>query len=309
MNYKIWVIRKIAVEYNDGNHYLDHNSINGKAHSFFNSQEEAMNAWHKLEVANARNNSWWNQYLGYEIRDALSNRDIKNKLGEEMLACAKEKDFEYYDDWTVEEFYNIKFIDYYQTDVFNLLNDDLVVKVLLIAQVNRYKVVECQKNSGSYVIEWNKNPSLRETDDNNSNISTRCNKCRVLTSWSEQKAYWTEFVTDYWGDVRLKCFTVLDADIFKMNFQRDYTYSCPEHTFLLEIKGLLTALTDQPSIVNSLLTRQEDYLYNPEENILVIKTAKGLFNINPLLKNPIFEIRQLTIEQILKIEAGLAEYV
>jgi hypothetical protein len=47
--------------------------------------------------------------------------------------------------------------------------------------------------------------------------------------------------------------------------------------------------------------------YNVESQVLNIADDQALFAINPLLKNPIFEVRQLTIEQIAEIEAMLDE--
>lgn len=78
-----------------------------------------------------------------------------------------------------------------------------------------------------------------------------------------------------------------------------------------KIKGSLEELSDSPSLLASLLqnTKGMKFVEKEKKSFIKIKTEKGadICSLNELLKKPLFEIKELTIDQVVAIEKELAE--
>lgn len=74
----------------------------------------------------------------------------------------------------------------------------------------------------------------------------------------------------------------------------------------LRVKGTLEELTDAPLLLNQLIEQDPNLEYDSPNNILKIKSDEKILNsVNALLKNPLYEIRYLTIQEIYEIEQTL----
>jgi len=80
-----------------------------------------------------------------------------------------------------------------------------------------------------------------------------------------------------------------------------------------EIAGSVDSLSDSPTILNSLIEKTDgfDFVNNDGEQVLKLESDDGaaLAALNELLKQPLFEIRELSLEQIIEIEEVLAKNV
>ena len=71
----------------------------------------------------------------------------------------------------------------------------------------------------------------------------------------------------------------------------------------IAIKGTLEELTDAPLLLNQLIEQDPNLDYDNLNKILKIQPdEQSLNSVNALLKNPLYEIRYLTIQEIYEIE-------
>ncbi len=67
-----------------------------------------------------------------------------------------------------------------------------------------------------------------------------------------------------------------------------------------ELKGSIEELSDKPALLSALIESNEQLSFNNEKNVLKIKdeSTDALLAVNELLKKPLFEVKELTAEQI-----------
>lgn len=77
----------------------------------------------------------------------------------------------------------------------------------------------------------------------------------------------------------------------------------------VSIKGELASITENPGILESLISSTKGLAYNANKQQLTIDTSKtdALFSVNDLLKNPLFEIKTLSLEEVKDIESNFAQ--
>jgi hypothetical protein len=72
------------------------------------------------------------------------------------------------------------------------------------------------------------------------------------------------------------------------------------------IRGSLEELTDAPLLLSQLIEQDPNLDYMHQHHILTVKPdEQSLNSVNSLLKNPLYEIRYLTIQEIYEIEQTL----
>lgn len=162
----------------------------------------------------------------------------------------------------------------YDDSVPNELSDDDVLKLGELANIQGYKLVTFENEPVFYAIwiygddaDWHK-----DYDEYSTSLV-----------YSESR----EEIIDSVGDVAY--------DLW-------YDY---------KIKGSLAELSASPALLDSLLasTKKMKFVEKPTRSFIKIKSEDGtdLCALNELLRDPLFEIRELTLEQVLTIEAELAE--
>jgi hypothetical protein len=91
-------------------------------------------------------------------------------------------------------------------------------------------------------------------------------------------------------------------DIQSNNFLRAYITTSES----IYINGTLEELTDAPLLLNQLIEQDPNLDYDNLNKILKIQPdEQSLNSVNALLKNPLYEIRYLTIQEIYEIEQTL----
>ena len=79
-----------------------------------------------------------------------------------------------------------------------------------------------------------------------------------------------------------------------------------DSTRVIIIRGTLEELTDAPLLLNQLIEQDPNLDYDNLNRILKIQPdEQSLNSVNALLKNPLYEIRYLTIQEIYEIEQTL----
>jgi hypothetical protein len=77
----------------------------------------------------------------------------------------------------------------------------------------------------------------------------------------------------------------------------------------IELKGSFEDLSEQPVLLQALIKNNKALKYNNKSQTLIILQGweeEGLYAVNPLLKQPLFEIKEIEIEEIQRIEKDLA---
>lgn len=77
----------------------------------------------------------------------------------------------------------------------------------------------------------------------------------------------------------------------------------------IKIKGELDQISDTPELLKNLIGSQKGIKYNEQKKKLKINPERvdALFAVNELLKAPLFEIRELTIDEVTQMESELSE--
>jgi hypothetical protein len=120
--------------------------------------------------------------------------------------------------------------------------------------------------------------------------------------WSVKKQQWVEEHDE--------CFASLvyseNTDELKNKIEyvfADYDYDA------IQLKGTLEQLSEQPLLLKALLATESGLSYDENTQTLTIGAWQedALYAINPLLKQPIFEIKEIGLEEIQTIEKELAK--
>ena len=78
----------------------------------------------------------------------------------------------------------------------------------------------------------------------------------------------------------------------------------------IELKGSFEDLSEQPVLLQALIKNNKALKYNNKSQTLTILQGweeEGLYAVNPLLKQPLFEIKEISLDEIQTIEKELAE--
>ncbi|MFV5594675.1 hypothetical protein [Acinetobacter junii] len=128
------------------------------------------------------------------------------------------------------------------------------------------------------------------------------NQVKFYGLWSVKKQQWVEEHDE--------CFAGLiyseNLDAFKSKVEHifaDYDYSA------IELKGSLDELSAQPILLQAMISTQSGLSYDEAKQTLVIDAwqDEALYAVNSLLKQPLFEIKEISLEEIQKIEKDLAK--
>ena len=128
------------------------------------------------------------------------------------------------------------------------------------------------------------------------------NQVKFYGLWSVKKQRWVEEHDE--------CFAGLiyseNLDAFKSKVQHifaDYDYSA------IELKGSLEELSAQPILLQAMISAQSGLSYDEAKQTLVIDAwqDEALYAVNSLLKQPLFEIKEIGLEEIQTIEKELAK--
>ena len=128
------------------------------------------------------------------------------------------------------------------------------------------------------------------------------NQVKFYGLWSVKKQRWVEEHDE--------CFAGLiyseSLDAFKSKVEHifaDYDYSA------IELKGSLEELSAQPILLQAMISAQSGLSYDEAKQTLVIDAwqDEALYAVNSLLKQPLFEIKEINLEEIQKIEKDLAK--
>jgi len=84
---------------------------------------------------------------------------------------------------------------------------------------------------------------------------------------------------------------------------KDYDYSD------IELEGSLESLSDQPILLKALIRTDYALSYDEDKQILNIGLwqNEALYAVNALLKQPLFEVKQIELEEIQRLEKELAK--
>ena len=128
------------------------------------------------------------------------------------------------------------------------------------------------------------------------------NQVKFYGLWSVKKQRWVEEHDE--------CFAGLiyseSLDAFKSKVEHifaDYDYSA------IELKGSLEELSAQPILLQAMISAQSGLSYDEAKQTLVIDAwqDEALYAVNSLLKQPLFEIKEIGLEEIQTIEKELAK--
>lgn len=128
------------------------------------------------------------------------------------------------------------------------------------------------------------------------------NQVKFYGLWSVKKQRWVEEHDE--------CFASLiyseNLDAFKSKVEHifaDYDYSA------IELKGSLEELSAQPILLQAMISAQSGLSYDEAKQTLVIDAwqDEALYAVNSLLKQPLFEIKEIGLEEIQTIEKELAK--
>ena len=128
------------------------------------------------------------------------------------------------------------------------------------------------------------------------------NQVKFYGLWSVKKQRWVEEHDE--------CFAGLiyseNLDAFKSKVEHifaDYDYSA------IELKGSLEELSAQPILLQAMISTQSGLSYDEAKQTLVIDAwqDEALYAVNSLLKQPLFEIKEIGLEEIQTIEKELAK--
>ena len=128
------------------------------------------------------------------------------------------------------------------------------------------------------------------------------NQVKFYGLWSVKKQRWVEEHDE--------CFAGLiyseNLDAFKSKVEHifaDYDYSA------IEIKGSLDELSAQPILLQAMISTRSGLSYDEAKQTLVIDAwqDEALYAVNSLLKQPLFEIKEIGLEEIQTIEKELAK--
>lgn len=120
--------------------------------------------------------------------------------------------------------------------------------------------------------------------------------------WSVKKQQWVEEHDE--------CFAGLvyseNPDELKNKVEyifADYDYAA------IELKGSLEVLSAQPVLLQALIASESGLSYDETKQSLVIDAWQdaALYAVNPLLKQPLFEIKEIGLEEIQTLEKKLAK--
>lgn len=120
--------------------------------------------------------------------------------------------------------------------------------------------------------------------------------------WSVKKQAWVEEHDEFFASLAYAD----QPEQLKTNVRiifADYDYGD------IELKGSFEDLSEQPVLLQALIKTNKALKYNNKSQTLIILQGweeEGLYAVNPLLKQPLFEIKEIEIEEIQRIEKDLA---
>ena len=129
------------------------------------------------------------------------------------------------------------------------------------------------------------------------------NEARFYALWSVKQQKWVEEHDEFFASLVY----AEQPEQLKSNVRTifaDYDYGD------IQLQGSFEELSDQPVLLQAMIKAQSGLKYNQKTQTLIIMQGweeEGLYAVNPLLKQPLFEIREIELEEIQSIEKALAE--
>lgn len=152
------------------------------------------------------------------------------------------------------------------------LNDDDTFEFIQLAEMQKYQLVQFDQEVKFYGL------------------------------WSTKKQQWVEEHDEYFtGLVYCENPEQLKSEV--RNIFADYDYAS------IELKGSLEELSEQPVLLKALLTTEVGLNYDENKKVLTIDSwqQEALYTLNPLLKQPLFEIKLIDFDEIQRIEKELTK--
>ncbi|MBH2002860.1 MAG: hypothetical protein I8H98_11460 [Moraxellaceae bacterium] len=128
------------------------------------------------------------------------------------------------------------------------------------------------------------------------------NEAKFYALWSVKQQKWVEEHDEFFASLAYAD----QPEQLKTNVGTifaDYDYGD------IQLKGSLEELSDQPILLQAMITAQSSLKYDQKSQTLIIMQGweeEGLYAVNPLLKQPLFEIKEIELEEIQRIEKELA---
>ncbi|MCY6413180.1 hypothetical protein QTA56_13765 [Acinetobacter sp. VNH17] len=128
-------------------------------------------------------------------------------------------------------------------------------------------------------------------------------EARFYALWSVKKQQWLEEHDEFFASLAYADQPEQLKSHVRTIFA-DYDYGD------IELKGSFEDLSEQPVLLQALIKNNKALKYNDKSQTLIILQGweeEGLYAINPLLKQPLFEIKEIGLEEIQTIEKELAK--
>ncbi|RZG86122.1 hypothetical protein [Acinetobacter venetianus] len=128
-------------------------------------------------------------------------------------------------------------------------------------------------------------------------------EAKFYALWSVKKQQWVEEHDEFFAGLAYAD----QPEQLKTNVRTifaDYDYED------IQLKGSLEDLSEQPVLLKALIKNSKALKYNNKSQTLTILQGweeEGLYAVNPLLKQPLFEIKEISLEEIQTIENELAK--
>nr|WP_278395620.1 hypothetical protein [Acinetobacter venetianus] len=128
-------------------------------------------------------------------------------------------------------------------------------------------------------------------------------EAKFYALWSVKKQQWVEEYDEFFTGLAYAD----QPEQLKTNVRAifvDYDYED------IQLKGSLEDLSEQPVLLQALIKNSKALKYNNKSQTLTILQGweeEGLYAVNSLLKQPLFEIKEISLEEIQTIENELAK--
>lgn len=128
------------------------------------------------------------------------------------------------------------------------------------------------------------------------------NEAKFYALWSVKQQKWVEEHDEFFASLAYAD----QPEQLKTNVRTifaDYDYGD------IELKGSFEDLSEQPVLLQALIKNNKALKYNNKSQTLTILQGweeEGLYAVNSLLKQPLFEIKEIEVEEIQRIEKDLA---
>jgi hypothetical protein len=253
-----YALRANTFGYNDEYYNLYDGSTDGRICGLYETREEAMQAWKKLEHQTV-------------LKRPLGQVQEFFERSEEELQALDSFVFERCGEHIFED----EYVDEECETIIAKMNVDDVFEFLTKAELRSYTLVEYQPTAANFYVWWL--PEKQNYIFSNDEMGGSGGVCQAN---SVEKLYDNyQWFIDYVLD---EC----EGDYYRFN-------------------GTLEQLSHSPEILRTLIATNPNIEYSEAFEILTLKNIAVFKEVYPLLIHPPFEVREVTLEQIIEIEKKL----